>query len=82
MQELVYDKEDKEHEKKANTFASDTIKEVEVKSKMLSSAVNNITDFANMGSKVDSSIIALDKKIRSLDPSNIDFSDNRKEFSI
>ena len=48
MQEFSLNKSDRELEKKATEFASDTIRDVEVKSKMLSSTMNQITNFSNM----------------------------------
>lgn len=59
---------DNEIKVKIDNFAKETINEVEKKSKLLNSTINNISNISDVGSTIDDNIKKLEQKVRSLEP--------------
>ena len=68
--------------KRVDTFALNTIKETETRNKMLGSTISQISNFSSTGANIEVGLESLNKKIKSLDPSLIDFSNAGKLFGI
>ena len=68
--------------KRVDTFALNTIKETETRNKMLGSTISQISNFSSTGANIEVGLESLNKKIKSLDPSLIDFSKAGKFFGI
>lgn len=78
--ELRLNEKDKEYKKKIDTFGKETIKKVEIKSKMFGSTVNQITNSVEYSNDIEKNINNLNTIVANLDPSNIEFSTKKGLF--
>jgi len=72
--------EDKKIKSEIDFFAKNTIKEVEKKTKLLGFTLNNISNMSDMESNISDDLENLERKIKTLYPSDLDFSKNKKSF--
>ena len=76
----IEDYDDKKIKSDINSFAKDTINDVEQKTKMINYAVNGITNISDIESSLENNLDSLEIKIKKLYPSDLDFLKKKNSF--